>query len=166
MSAEADSVRYTSSLPLYFLNSTEPVIIRENLCGEYSAAIRNGNRVTLRWMQRYTSSPNATWYLDDIKIRVWDGACFRVLLRQDFEGLSSEGELSTNVYRNAQGSIAQRDCGNGASSELYFHGFDSADIQRRSLVVVIPSHINESACEDLTTYTCELSLYCGCHGNI
>ncbi len=83
--------RYNSSLPLIYLNDsvgvTGGVVIREYLCQDYVDLIKNGSGVRLRWLQRYMTNPQAnvaTWSLDNIRIRVWDGNCFLPLLNEDF----------------------------------------------------------------------------------
>ena len=163
-SVSADAVLYTSSLPLFSLNSTEPVIIREYLCGEYAKAILNDSRVQFRWMQRYTTNiaPDvATWSLDDIKIRVWDGSCFKLMLSQDFDGYRFFGadilDLSMTTYRIALGSLEPRECANGT---LDFRLVESEEqtVQRRSLVLTVPANDAE-ACEQPGNNLCE---FCFC----
>lgn len=146
-SVEADAATYTSSFLLHFFNSMEPVTVREYLCGEYASILTDpGARFQLRWMQRYTSNHSAdvaTWYLDNIRIRIWNRNCFRTVLSQDFYFMPNH-----KVYRVRLGGIGDGGCGNAA---LLFNDADNEDskIWRRSLVIV-PS---KCACDQSSTST-------------
>lgn len=148
-SVRAVASTYASSLPLVHLNTAEPVTIREYLCGRYISLIRNQEPIRLRWMQRYRTNPRegaATWFLDDIRVRIWNGDCFVPMLVEDFS--TSESRISTVdgiEYRVAAGAVADNVCegasisGNGA---LYFNqiGTQNGGAFRRSFVIRIEEY--------------------------
>ena len=152
-SVEATTASYTTSLPLLNLNSTamsEGVIIREYLCQQYVASFRSGQRIQLRWLQRYLTNPQAdvaTWSLDNIRIRLWDGKCFLPLLSEDFS--SATPSLPESVrYIFLKGSIQSPPClSNQNNSVLYFNeGFSNGQI-RRSLMIILNGH-DLTSCEN------------------
>lgn len=132
-SVSAGTIAYTSSLPLLLLNDSETVTVREYLCEDYVSLLkRQGLR--LRWMQRYRSDRNvdvATWYLDDINVRLWNGDCFLSVLSEDFSGGVS------NDFRVQRGIVVEDPCGD-EGEVLYFNGLRTTSnsvINRRSLVI-------------------------------
>lgn len=147
-SVRAEAATYISDLPIVHLNTTETetVTIREYLCGRYISLIRNQEPLRLRWMQRYRTNPAAgaaTWSLDDIRIRIWNGDCFAPVLVEDFSSLTSTRSTTDGLeYGVAAGGIAENFCG-GASisgnSALYLNrvGTESAGVFRRSFLIRI-----------------------------
>ncbi len=141
----AEAASYNSSLPLVHLNDSVGVaggvVIREYLCQDYVNLIRNGERFRLRWMQRYLSNPRAdvaTWSLDNIRIRVWNGSCFQTLLSEDFDSpnmILPQG-ISVLVMR---GSVVNPPC--STDSVAYFNGeFDPPKDIRRSLLMTLDGY--------------------------
>ncbi len=147
---------YNSSFPLVHLNASVGVagcvVIREYLCQSYVNLIRNGQNFRLRWMQRYLTNPRAdvaTWSLDNIRIRVWDGNCFLTLLSEDFDSpdLTMTNGVTMLVMR---GSVVNPPC--STDSVAYFNGgFEPGRDIRRSLVMTLNSYSLGSCSNTPTT---------------
>ena len=134
-SVSAETIGYISALPLTLINASEVVTVREYLCGDYVALLKN-QELRLRWMQRYKSNRNinvATWYLDNINVRLWNGECFLTVLSEDFSG-----ELDDN-FRIQRGTVTDVPCREEEEEGvLYFTGvrtMEESIVNRRSLVL-------------------------------
>lgn len=166
---EADAKLYTSSLPLVHLNSTtEPVMVREYLCGRYVSRILNGQPIRFRWLQRYRTNPGAgiaTWYLDDIRIRLWKGGCLRRILTEDFNAGSLQSRIPGIRFGINSGRISQSPSCNepqvsgDSGSVLYFKDQPFGEvIFRRSLVIVLSTQ-NVGSCDDIEDISGEFYIY-------
>ena len=154
-SVHAEAASYNSSLPLVHLNSSvgvaEGVVIREYLCQEYVDMIRNGTRFRLRWMQRYLTNPQAdvaTWSLDNIRIRLWDGSCFLPLLSEDFNSadITQPDGIRLVIMR---GTVTNPQCSDD-SVVLFNDGFPGTTEYRRSLLITLLNYTLGS-CENACT---------------
>ena len=163
-SVQAFADAYDSFLPLVHLNSSRRVVLREYLCGKFVSALRDqGRRVRFRWMQRYTTNPGvdiATWFLDEVNVRVWTDGCFVSVLNESFSNDSSlegpGGGISYNVLANSM-RVVENSCNNsddGDDSEggtaLYFNQIRDGmnTVFRRSLVIRFNSVTLGSSCEE------------------
>ena len=155
-SVHAEAASYSSSLPLIHLNSSEGVaegvVIREYLCQEYVDMIRNGTRFRLRWMQRYLTNPQAdvaTWSLDNIRIRVWNGSCFLPLLSEDFNSVDITPPDGIRVAP-MRGGVANPPCNSSTNdSVLYFNGDFQVDLDiRRSLLITLDGYSLGNSCSN------------------
>lgn len=140
---------YASALPLVVINTTEPVTVREYLCGRYVSLIRDGQEINLRWFQRYQTNPGreiATWFLDDIKIKLWNGNCFVPVLSENFNNIDSGVDGIT--YNTAAGGVAPNFCPISANNALYFNLQPTGGtIFRRSLIIRIGTSYEVGSCE-------------------
>lgn len=143
--------RYSSALPLVVINTTETVTIREYLCGEYVSLIRDRQEINLRWMQRYETNSGAgiaTWYLDDVRIRLWDSSCFVSVLSEDFDNIDSD--VGGITYTIAAGRVALNFCAGPSISggnALYFDQLPTGEtVFRRSIIVRIRSGYELGPC--------------------
>jgi len=163
-SALAQADTFNSALPLLLLNRTsETVTIREYLCGRYVSMIRANEEIRLRWMQRYKTNPMAdvaTWYLDDIRIRVWNRQCFTQVLSENFTAHPGTMSGVNGIeYRLRDESISENRCNGGVSegSALYFNRLSGQDVFRRSLIIIIQPAYELGECETTRSHTSELS---------
>jgi hypothetical protein len=154
---EAEAKLYTSSLPLLTVDPIKTVTLREYLCGRYAARLLNNEQIRLRWMQRYLTNPsarNATWYLDDIKINLWQNGCLKQVLVQDFNRELRNGNGIN--YGLFVGKVSPPSCnesqlsGDEEESVLNFEAHPFGDLRfRRSLVISIRNFNTETKCNDL-----------------
>ena len=164
-SVRANSSGYMSTMPLAHVETTDTITVREYACGRFISLLRNGQQVRLRWMQRYLTNAEdglaATWFLDDIKIRAWNGDCFVPLFVEDFATAASP-PIDGTSYRIHGGGITENscegDCASGNSS-LYFNqvGALRRGAYRRSLILLIESSDGINSC-GTTSGEC---LFCG-----
>lgn len=143
---EADALLYTATLPLFVVTSTEPVLIRSFLCNEYLTRFKNNQPLRLRWMQRYTTESGAggaTWSLDDIKIRFWQGTCLKKIHYQDFNNLSFQKRIPGVLYQFISGAFCP------SESKLCFDKLPFGDLLfRRSLIMVLRNQ-DSLTCENV-----------------
>lgn len=164
----AQARRYNSSLPLLFVNSTEPITVREYLCGRYVSLLREGTRLRLRWMQRYRTNiavDVATWFLDDINIRLWNGECFTSIFSDNFDNATDTSVRRGNEMRMRMASFSKPICEEDDGFVLYFHrrpNNSMATVSRRSLTIGL-QNITLGSCEnpDDTAGECG-AVICGC----
>ena len=139
-SVTAKALLYRSSLPLLFINSSKIVTIREYICGEFVQRFTEDMHLELRWMQRFGRASkinDATWILDDIKIRLWNGVCFIQVLNEDF---SRTPEIINGSY-DLQGAYVQipscESSINGSALDFSesFNETLNATVTRRSMII-------------------------------
>ena len=161
----AMAATYTSQLPLHCINSSETVTIREYLCGRYAELLRGNNdpQMRIRWMQRFgiqAMADQATWALDDVKIKLWNGSCFVRLVDENFNNDSLV--TSNRRYKLDAVTVMEPPCGElrpGASKALYFRniaGNNDINISRRSIVIDVP-HLPAEVCEVIDPNTSKLA---------
>ena len=125
--------------------------------------IRANEEIRLRWMQRYKTNPMAdvaTWYLDDIRIRVWNRQCFTQVLSENFTAHPGTMSGVNGIeYRLRDESISENRCNGGVSegSALYFNRLSGQDVFRRSLIIIIQPAYELGECETTRSHTSELS---------
>ena len=164
-SIEAVAGTYTSFLPLLHLNASRRVVLREYLCGRFMRALRDQQKFRLRWMQRYTTNPGvdiATWFLDEVRVRVWNGSCFESVLNESFSSNSSlegrGGGVGYNIVGHSTRVVAANSCDGGDEAEggtaLYFNRIrdSTSSISRRSLVIKLENQTLGSSCEEQGTF--------------
>jgi hypothetical protein len=141
----AEARTYNSTQPLLHINTTETVTIREYLCGRYISLIRDGTDLQFRWMQRYRTNAVdnvATWYLDDIRIRVWTGECFVPVLVENFDTPDSTMNTADPgiSYRSAAANITRNTCAqdssSGGSNALWFNERNPTTGAFRRLLII------------------------------
>ena len=151
---------YNTTLSLLLINSTETVTIREYLCNHdiLNNIRNNASDIRLRWVQRsgfQVGRNNATWYLDDINVRRWNGKCFVRVLSEDFSVPRSppriQVEAGNITNRPSCGEINEDDESN---SVLYFNLVNERPLTYiiRSIRVAVPRDFSES-CEDPANLT-------------
>ena len=161
-SVRANASGYISDIPLAHVNTTDTITVREYVCGRFISLLRNGQQVRLRWMQRYRTNAEdgsaATWFLDDIKIRVWNGDCFIPLVVKDFTTIVNIDGIR---YRIIGGSVTDNFCSGGqctrGDSAVYFDqvGDVRAGAYRRSFLLAIEGRDRINSCgTSFGEYTC------------
>lgn len=159
--ASAQAANYTSNLPVHLLNSSDTVTVREYLCGSYIELLRDDPdaRIRIRWMQRFRAesmADKATWALDDVKIKLWNGSYFVRLLDENFDNHSSVTNNREYVLNAV--TVREPQCGEirpGAGKALYFsNNTDNRAIatSRRSIVINLLYH-PEEICEVTDPFT-------------
>ena len=147
-SVTAQSVRYNSSLPLLFVNSSKAITIREYICGKLLQSVSEDIYLELRWMQRFgrrSEINDATWILDDIKIRMWNGVCFIQVLNEDF---SRTQEIISGSYTLKGAEVKIPSCESSViGSALNFEESMDEMITRRSIITHNMVDITDS-CEE------------------
>ena len=156
-SVRANASGYMSEIPLAHVNTTDTITVREYACGRFISLLRNGQLVRLRWMQRYLTNAEdglaATWFLDDIHIRAWNGDCFVPLFVEDFATADSPptSTIDGTSYRILGGHITENsceeDCASG-NSALYFNqaGALRTGAYRRSFLLLIHGSDRINSC--------------------
>ena len=146
---------YTSNLPVHFVNSSETVTMREYICGNFIESLGDATIIRVRWMQRFGSiesmADQATWALDDVKIKLWNGSHFVRLLDEDFDSDSLDKEYKrpavTIKYLLAAETVMTPPCGGlGTGKALYFRNNtdnNAISISRRSIVIDLLYHPEE-----------------------
>ena len=105
---------YNTSLPLMAVSSgiSQFIPIREYICGQIVKRLTNDMQLELRWLQRYgrraKANREATWYLDDINIRIWNGTSFFQVLSEDF---NRDQLMLIEPYTVQSASITMQQCG-------------------------------------------------------
>ena len=156
-SVRANASSYISAIPLTHVNTTDTVTVREYACGRFISLIRSGQEVRLRWMQRYLTNAAdgsaATWFLDDIRVRVWNGDCFVPLFVRDFTINSPPSATSNGTrYRTLGGSITENFCeGDSTRGNSALHFNQVGDLRtgafRRSFILAIEAGYRIESCE-------------------
>ena len=152
-SVRANASSYISAIPLAQVNTTDTVTVREYACGSFVSQIRNGEEVRLRWMQRYRTNADdrlaATWFLDDIRVRVWNGDCFVPLFAKEFATIDSliTDDIDGLRYRTLGGNIAEDLCqGEGARGNFALYFNQASELRtgafRRSFLLVLEDNRN------------------------
>ena len=146
----AQSILYSSSFPVLLVNSYESVHIREYIC-EKSLQNFENLQLNLRWMQRFgrssSSNNDATWILDDIKISIWNGACFLQVLKEDFSGIE---QLIVDSYSLVAADIRTPSCNSpGRGKSLDFRKGVSANEEFTRRSITISKHLGfiSESCE-------------------
>ena len=143
----AKSLHYESHLPLLLVNSPESVLIQECICGHFAQNFTDNMQLELRWMQRFGSSSidnYASWILDDIKVRIWNGTCILQLLSEDF---SRNMMMIAGSYQLSSAKVRRPLCGSsGNGSALEFSIGVSNRSTRRSINIQL-TYTNGS-CEE------------------
>lgn len=157
-SVMAVAFEYNSSLPLILVNNTsEAVTIREYLCGGFIPYAKEpGKKLRIRWMQRYLSNSSAnfaTWALDDIRIRIWNGTCFTLAVDEGFSDAIPSG------FQEKAGVVRTLPCEESEERVLYFRrdANETSDIPRRSLIVSLENVMER--CEERPIFGRNLSKY-------
>ena len=150
---------YNATFPLSLINSTETVTIKEYVCDH---GILNNNRdsasdIRLRWIQRSgfkVAQNEATWYLDDINVRRWNGECFVRVLSNNFSVLSLPFRVQV-----VAGNITNRpSCGeineDDESNDVVYFNLVNKTLTNtlRSIRVTVPHNFSET-CEDRANLT-------------
>ena len=151
-SVVAQALAYSSSFPLLLVNSSNPVVVREYICGRYVEKYTEDVELELRWMQRFrvpAEDNDATWMIDDIKIRIWNGTCFLDLLDEDFS--TSYSDIN-DKYSLRAADVREPSCGSpGSGSALYMSNAspEGSPTTRRS--IIFKQNINDipESCEEM-----------------
>ena len=141
-SVRAQEDLYNTSLPLMVVSSgiSQFITIREYICGQIVQNLTEDMELELRWVQRFGRRANvtteATWFLDDINIKIWNGESFLVL-SEDF---NNDQLMLIKPYTVQLAVITMQRCGLGLSpSDRYieFHGrMHSGVVTRRSINIL------------------------------
>ena len=145
----AQAANYNSSLPLLHVNSTQMLLIWEYICGplvqNFAELIQlRYTQVQLRLMQRFGRGANreneATWFLDDINIRFWNGEYFFPAMHQNFSRILDNDIRLGNVTRDPYGLEI--------GEVLLFSGIANAEFNRRSVILRLIGNGKPESCED------------------
>ena len=152
---------YTTSLPLKVVSSgiSDFIPIREYICGDVDQNLTENMQLELRWLQRFGRRANvereATWYLDDINIRIWNGTSFLQVLSEDF---NSNQLMLIEPYTVQLAVITMQQCGLGLSSDRFIEFLGghmmSGGITRRSINILI--HPNDILVSSEESSECKL----------
>ena len=98
----------------------------------------------LRLMQRFgrraNSDDEATWFLDDINIRFWNGENFLPVLHQNFSRMPA--------YDILLGDVTSDPYGLDIGDVLLFSGIKESETTRRSVSLRMIGNGNPESCED------------------
>ena len=143
-SVTAHRAIYTTILPLMVVS---PGIgqfhtIREYICGQIVQNLTEDMQLELRWLQKFgrraNESTEATLFLDDINIRIWNGMSFLQVLSEDF---NSDQMMLIEPYTLQSAVITMQRYGLGSPSDRYveFRGSDmmSGGITRRTFKILV-----------------------------
>ena len=135
---------YNTSLPLMVVSTEigQFYTIREYICGQIVQNLTEDMQLEWRWVQRFgrraTMETEATWILDDINIRIWNGTSFLQVLSEYF---NRDQLMLIETYTVQLAVITMQRCGLGLSpSDRYveFRGghIMSGGITRRSIKIL------------------------------
>ena len=143
-SVRAQEDLYNTSLPLMVVSTDiyKFLTIQEYICGDVVQNLTDDMQLELRWVQRYGRrakvEAEATWFLDDINIRIWNGTSFLQVLSEDF---NSDQLMLNELYTVQSAVIRMWRCGVGTpgNSFIEFRGghIMSGGITRRSINILI-----------------------------
>ena len=149
ITVRAQASIYNSTFPLLHVNSNQTLLIREYICGplvqNFTELIQlRCAQVQLRLMQRFgrraNSDDEATWFLNDINTRFWNGENFLPVLHQNFSRIPDDdirlGNVTSDPYGLEIGEV------------LLFSGITMSDTNRRSVILRMLGNGNLESCED------------------
>ena len=135
---------YNTSLPLMNVSSgiADFIPIREYICGQIVQNLTEDKQLELRWVQRFgkkaMQEKDATWILDDINIRIWNGTSVFQVLSEDF---NRDQQTLIEPYTVQLAVITTQRCGLGMPQNRFIEFLGghlmSGDITRRSINILI-----------------------------
>ena len=142
--------------------------IREYICGQIVQNLTNDMQLEMCWMQRFgrraLAATEATWFLDDINIWIWNGTSLLQVLSEDF---NRDRLVLNETYSMQLGVITMQRCGLGVTpSDRYveFRGGDMSTIRTRRSIRIISHPIYMLVSSDECS-ECKLRcFYFGCRG--
>ena len=147
-SVRAQGDLYNTSFPLMVVSSgiAQFLTIREYLCGQIVQNLTEDMELEWRWVQRYGKAADmvteATWFLDDINIRIWNGTSFLQVLSEDF---NNDQLILNELYTVQLAEITMLRCGLGTPPHDYYIEFrgcmHSGNVTRRSINIL--NHLSE-----------------------